>query len=509
MTNPEQLSLHGRRLLDRRRFLGTAGLSTAGLALASLLESDGLLADQPRTVSGKTPIRPQIDPDNPYAPRKPHFDVPAKQVLVIYLPGAVSHVDTFDYKPALTRLHGQRPPGIPEVTFEGPTGNIAKPFWQFKPRGETGKMVSDLLPHLAEQVDDFCFFHSLTTDTSAHPQGENFINTGFTMEGFPSFGAWVTYALGTESDELPAFVAINDPRGLARSGKNNFGNGFLPAAFQGTDFNAKNPPNNLRRPSSLSARADRKTIELLARINAKHLQQYPDDANLAGRIASYELAGKMQSSVPKVMDLSAESASTLSAYGVEGGSALRGQYAQNCILARRLIEQGVRVVQLFNGSDPSGGNGITNWDSHSDILKTHAMQAEIMDQPTAALLADMKQRGLLDHTLVVWATEFGRMPFLQSNGTGRDHNPDAFTCFLTGAGVKSGFSYGESDEFGFKAAVNKTTVYDFNATLLHLMGLDHERLTFYHNGLERRLTNVHGQVVQDVLSDSMTRDRNG
>mgnify|MGYP002630950885 CR=1 FL=1 len=506
MNNAEQLSLHGRGLLDRRSFLGTAGLSTSGLALASLLNSDGLLnaggllAEETRTVSGEAPIRPGIDPNNPYASRNAHTDVEAKQVLVIYCPGAVSHVDTFDYKPALTKLHGQKPPGLPDVTFEGPTGNIAKPFWDFKPRGQTGKMVSDLLPQLAEQVDDFSFIHSLFTNTSAHPQGENFMNTGFTMEGFPSFGSWVTYALGTENQELPAFVAINDPRGLARSGKNNFGNGFLPAAFQGTDFNAKHPPNNLQRPESLSAAADRRTVDLLKRLNARHLEKYPGDENLAGRIASYELAGRMQTSVPDVMELSGETAATLKAYGVEGGSELRGHYARNCILARRLVEKGVRVVQLFNGSDPSGGNGITNWDSHSDIAKTHAMQAEIMDQPTAALIADMKQRGLLEHTLVVWATEFGRMPFLQANGTGRDHNPDAFTCFLTGAGVKRGFSYGESDEFGFKATADRTSVYDFNATLLHLMGLDHERLTFYHNGLERRLTNVHGHVVHDVLA---------
>lgn len=499
MNNSEQLSPQGRFLLDRRRFLGVAGLSTVGIALSNLLEADGLLAKDSKTVSGKAPIRPSIDPNQPYRSRKPHFDVAAKQVLVIYCPGAVSHVDTFDYKPELIRLHGKKPPGIPAVTFEGPSGNIAKPFWDFKPRGQTGKMVSDLLPKLGGMVDDFAFLHALTTETSAHPQGENFMNTGFTMEGFPSFGSWVTYALGSASKELPAFVAINDPRGLARSGKNNFGNGFLPAAFQGTDFNAKNPPNNLSRPQSLSKKADLKTVDFLKRLNAKHLEKYPGDANLAGRIASYELAGKMQTSIPDVMDLKGESTHTLNAYGVEGGSALRGQYARNCILARRLLERGVRVVQLFNGSDPSGGNGVTNWDSHSNILKTHAMQAEIMDQPTAALIADMKQRGMLEHTLVVWATEFGRMPFLQANGTGRDHNPDSFTCFFAGAGVKPGVSYGQSDDFGFKAAVDKTSVYDFNATILHLMGLDHERLTFYHNGLERRLTNVHGHVVKDVL----------
>ena len=258
--NPEKLSLQGRRLLDRRGFLGVAGLSSAGLALTGLLDADNLLAsDENKTVSGKSPIRPSIDPNQPYAPRTSHFETPAKQVLVIYCPGAVSHVDTFDYKPDLEKLHGQKPPGLPAVTFEGPSGNIAKPFWEFKPRGETGKMVSELLPNLAKQVDDFAFIHSMTTETSAHPQGENFMNTGFTMEGFPSFGAWVTYALGTENQELPAFVAINDPRGLARSGKNNFGNGFLPAAFQATDFNSKNPPNNLNRPEKLTSQADKAT----------------------------------------------------------------------------------------------------------------------------------------------------------------------------------------------------------------------------------------------------------
>ncbi|MBT6379719.1 MAG: DUF1501 domain-containing protein, partial [Opitutales bacterium] len=338
------------------------------------------------------------------------------------------------------------------------------------------------------------------TQTSAHPQGENFFNTGFTMEGFPSFGGWVTYALGTENQELPAFVAINDPRGMARSGKNNFGNGFLPAAYQGTDFNAKNPPSNLARPNRYSPADDKRTVDLLNRLNSKHLEGYPDDADLAGRIASYELAGKMQVSVPDVMGLSHEPESIHKEYGTDSGSNTKREYAKNCILARRLVEKGVRVVQLFNGSDPSGGNGITNWDSHNEILKTHAMQAEIMDQPTAALIHDLKRRGLLDQTLVVWCTEFGRMPFLQANGTGRDHNPDAFTCFLAGAGVKKGFSYGESDEFGFKAAVDPTSVYDFNATVLRLLGLDHERLTYYHNGLERRLTNVHGQVVKEVMA---------
>ena len=494
--NSEHITPFGRRLLDRRNFLRNTGGILGGLGLAQLLAKE----DDSTAFSGKLPIRPKIDPDNPYQPRDGHFYAPAKKVLVIFCPGAVSHVDTFDYKPELVKFHGQKPPGIPAVTFEGPTGNIAKPFWDFKPRGESGKMTSELLPNMAHSHDDFCFLHSLTTQTSAHPQGENFLHTGFTMEGFPSFGAWVTYALGSECEDLPAFVAINDPRGLARSGKNNFGSGFLPAAFQGTDFNAKNPPANLGRPASYSASDDKATVDLLKRLNGKHLEKYPGDADLAARIASYELAGQMQTSVPEMMDLSAEPESIHKEYGTDTGTELKREYAKNCILARRLIEKGVRVVQLFNGSDPAGGNGITNWDSHSNISETHAMQAEIMDQPTAALIRDLKRRGLLEDTLVVWCTEFGRMPFLQGNGTGRDHNPDSFTCFLAGAGVKKGFSYGQSDEWGFKVAENPVEIYDFNATILHLMGLDHERLSFYHNGLERRLTNVHGHVIKDVLA---------
>ncbi len=295
----EKISSIGRSLLNRRGFMKNAGFSTGALGLAQLLSKDGLFgSDDPTSFTGKSPIRPNLDPDNPYTTRDPHFETEAKQVLIIFCPGAVSHVDTFDYKPDLTKYHGQKPPGMPAVTFEGPSGNIAKPFWDFKPRGKSGKMVSELVPNLGALADDFCFVHSLHTQTSAHPQGENFLNTGFTMEGFPSFGSWATYALGSENEELPAFVAINDPRGPARSGKNNFGNGFLPAAFQGTDFNAKNPPANLARPASYTSADDRSTVSLLQRLNGFHLEKYPGDADLAARIASYELAGKMQTSYP-------------------------------------------------------------------------------------------------------------------------------------------------------------------------------------------------------------------
>lgn len=478
-------------MLDRRRF-GKSMLG-GGMSLLALLKNDGFATET-------TAIRPDIDPQNPYAPRPPHFESQAKKVLVINLPGAVSQVDTIDYKPALEKGHGKKPGGLPEVTFGGPTGKLHKPFWKFRPYGETGKMISDLVPHLGELSDDLCFIHSMTSESSNHPQAENFLNTGFIMEGFPSFGAWTAYALGSENSELPAFISINDPRGMPRSGRNNWGNGFLPAAYQGTDFGISSPVKNLTRPDRLTESADLQTVDLIRRMNDLHLERFPEDNDLAARIASYELAGQMQMSVPEVMNIEGEPEHIHRLYGTGTGSETKRLYAKNCILARRLLERGVRVVQLFNGSDASGGNGITNWDSHTEMEKTHGMQGEIMDQPTAGLIADMKQRGMLEDTLIVWATEFGRTPFLQGFGTGRDHNPSGFTCFLAGAGVKKGFSFGQSDEWGYEAVSDKVEMYDFNATILHLMGLDHERLSFYHNGIERRLTNVHGHVIKDVLA---------
>lgn len=492
--NPLNISSNGRNLLNRRSFLNQTGGVLGSLGLLHLLGQDKLLASSD---TEKKPIRPDINPENPYAARKGHFPAKAKQVLVVYCPGAVSQVDTFDYKPALSKFHGKKPPGIPAVTFEGPTGNIAKPFWDFKPRGKSGKMVSDLVPHLGEMADDLCFIHSMTTKTSAHPQGENFFNTGSTFEGFPSRGAWIGYALGTENQNLPAFVSINDPRGRPRSGKNNWGSGFLPAAYQGTDFGANALPSNLKLPKSISKNSEKKTNDILKFLNEKHLEKFPGDTDLAARIASYELAGRMQMSIPEVSNIDSEPRHIIEEYGADSSDKIKSGYARNCILARRLLEQGVRVVELFNGANTP--NGINNWDSHRDIKKTHQMQADIMDRPTAALIRDMKRRGMLDDVLVVWCTEFGRMPFLQANGTGRDHNPDAFTCFMAGAGVKKGYSHGSSDEWGFKVAEKPTEIFDFNATILHLMGLDHERLSYYHNGLEQRLTVVHGHVIEDIL----------
>ncbi len=483
-------------VLDRRSFLGHTAQGLSGIALASLLQGDGLLADD------KSPLRPRINPALPFAAREPHFPAKAKNVLLIFCAGACSQLDTFDYKPELIKRHGEPMPGADGLlTFQGKQGNLTKSPWEFKPRGQCGKMVSDLVPMLGELADEMCFIHSLTGKTNTHGPGENFMSTGFTLDGFPSVGAWVTWALGTENQELPAYVAIPDPRGTPQSSVNNWGCGFLPAAFQGTDFNATKPLRNLDRPADLTVANDDATREFLQRMNQRHLENFPGDSELAARISSYELAARMQLSIPEVTNLATETADTLALYGADDASnVLKAKYARNCILARRLIEKGVRFVQLFNGAYQTGGEGVSNWDGHKQLHEQYSKHGPVLDQPTAALLRDLKQRGLLKDTLVVWCTEFGRMPTFQAGASGRDHNPAGFTAWLAGAGVKAPFTYGATDEFGYKAVENVTTVYDFHATILHLLGMDHERLTYYHNGIERRLTDVHGQVIRDILA---------
>lgn len=495
--------LLSRHLLDRRGFLGQSATALSGIALSALLAEERLLAASTTpTVGDKTPIRPQIDPDQPFAPREPHFLPKAKNVLVIFCAGACSQIDTFDYKPELIRRHGEPLPGAEGlVTFQGEQGNLTRSPWKFRPRGECGKMISDLVPHLGALADDLCFLHSVQGKTNTHGPGENYMSTGFTLDGFPSMGAWTTYALGTENSDLPAYVAIPDPRGTPQSSVNNWGPGFLPASFQGTDFNASKPIRNLARPAGIDPATDRATRDFLTQLNARHLQQFPGDTELAARISSYELAARMQLSVPEVSDLSTESRATLAMYGADDAqNKLKAAYAKNCILARRLIEQGVRFVQLFNGAYQTGGEGVSNWDGHKQLQEQYSVHGPVLDQPTAALLKDLKSRGLLGETLVVWCTEFGRMPTFQKGASGRDHNPDGFTCWLAGAGVKAPFSFGATDEFGYKAVENVVDVHDFHATILHLLGLDHERLTYYYNGLERRLTDVEGHVIREVLA---------
>jgi hypothetical protein len=495
-------SLH---LLDRRNFLSDSRSLLSGAAFAALLANDSLRAEDPLvtgTVSGKSPIRPEILPSRPFGSRVSPAFAAARRVLVIFCSGACSHLDTFDYKPELWRRHGQPLPGGEKlVTFQGEQGNLTRSPWTFRPRGECGRMISDLVPHLGALADDICFLHSIKGKTNTHGPGENYMSTGFTLDGFPSMGAWATYALGTENESLPAYVAIPDPRGVPQNSVNNWGPGFLPAAFQGTDFNAARPIRNLARPASIAEHQDRQTRDFLQRLNDRHLQRFPGDSELAARIASYELAARMQLSIPSVADISGESASTLKLYGADDSeNTLKADYAKNCILARRLLEQGVRFVQLFNGAYQTGGEGVSNWDGHKVLHQQYSVHGPVFDQPTAALLTDLKQRGLLQDTLVVWCTEFGRMPTFQKGASGRDHNPEGFTCWLAGAGVKAPFAWGATDEFGYRAVENVVTVHDFHATILHLLGLDHERLTFYYNGLERRLTDVEGHVVESVLA---------
>jgi hypothetical protein len=412
----------------------------------------------------------------------------------------LSHVDSWDYKPELERRDGQPMPGGEKlITFQGEQGGLARSPYAFRRRGRCGKFTSDLLPELGELADHMCFVHSLTAKSNTHGPAENQMSTGFILDGFPSAGAWVSYALGTENSELPAFVAIPDPRGVPQAGPNNWSAGFLPAVFQGVAFNASKPIANLAPPAGSSAAAEHSVRRFVQLLNERHLERYPQDSELSARIASYELAAKLQLRATEVSDLSSESPATLRLYGADSSNRLKAAFARNAILARRLLERGVRFVQLFNGAYAMG-EGVGNWDGHQKLKEQYDVHGPILDQPAAGLLRDLLERGLLDDTLVLWTTEFGRMPTFQKGARGRDHNPHGFTVWLAGAGVKPGFSFGATDEFGYRAVENPKTIYDLHATVLHLLGLDHERLTFYHDGIERRLTDVHGRVIREVLA---------
>jgi hypothetical protein len=488
------LSNIGRRLLDRRAFLRHSVGGLGGIALASLLGGDRLLA------AGDAKLQPQVDPRRPLAARPPQFAPKAKRVLVIFCSGACSPLDTWDYKPELIKRHGQPLPGGDKlITFQGEQGSLTRSPWAFRPRGQSGKHISDLLPNLAELADEMCFIHSMTAKSNTHGPAENQMGTGFTLEGFPAMGAWVSYALGSEADDLPAFVAIPDPRGVPQTGPSQWGAGFLPAVFQGTAFTADKPIPHLATPAGISTKSEAGTREFLKLLNDEHLKQHPGDTDLSARIASYELAARMQLAASEAGDVSKESRALRDHYGVDDPNKHKAGFARNCLLARRLLERGVRFVQVFNGAYAMG-EGVGNWDGHKSLQSQYAVHAPILDQPAAALLTDLKARGMLEDTLVLWTTEFGRMPTFQKGASGRDHNPKGFTVWMAGAGVKRGFSYGATDEFGHQAVENVTTIYDLHATLLHLLGLDHERLTYYHNGIERRLTDVHGKVIRPVLT---------
>jgi hypothetical protein len=428
-----------------------------------------------------------------------HHAPKAKSLIMIFLPGGISHIDTFDYKPDLAKHHGKETKGANTITpFFGKRGTVMKSPWNFKQYGKSGKWVSDMLPHLANSVDDLTFVHNMVSRSNSHGPALFQMSTGFMFQGFPSVGAWVSYGLGTENSNLPAFVVLPDPRGLPPGGVAHWGNGFLPSAHQGVIFgDEKMPIADIQPPSSVSPRAQAATNDLLTKINEDHLSSFPNEDQLVARIKAYELAARMQVSAPEVTDISGETDKTREMYGLNN-PVTRG-FGYNCLLARRLVEKGVRCIQMYNGGH--FGAPRINWDAHEDLVGNHNKLAAGMDKPAAALIQDLKQRGMLEETLIVWTTEFGRLPISEGLGEGgRDHNPEGYTSFMTGAGLKHGFSFGQTDELGYKAVGEPVTVYDFHATILHLLGLDHTKLTYYHNGLQRRLTDVHGHVLRDLLA---------
>jgi hypothetical protein len=475
--------------LDRRRFLWHAGGGLGGIALSYLLGFDGLLAGDPPAVQGRSHLNGGL-----------HHLAKARRVVQLFMSGAASQVDTFDYKPELIKRHGQPfDPGGKVELFQSSPGACMKSPWGWRQYGQCGKWMSDLVPRLAGCVDDIAFLHSMVSKSNVHGPATFMQNTGFVLPGFPAMGAWICYGLGSLNHNLPAFVVLPDSRGFAPNGPGNWSGGFLPAAYQGTMVKAgsRNPIFDLFPPegSGLNREGEAEGLALLNRMNRGHQATREGDSRLDARIASYELAARLQLSAPDVLDISSETAATRKLYGLD--EKITEDFGRNCLVARRLLERGVRFVQVWSGAD--NGFPRRNWDSHEDIARDHGDMGMSMDRPAAALLKDLKQRGLLDDTIVLWTTEFGRMPCSQG-GKGRDHNPSAFTSWVAGGGFKRGISYGASDEWSYRVAEEPTYCYDLHATVLHLLGIDHEKLTFRHNGIDRRLTDVHGHVIHDLVA---------
>jgi hypothetical protein len=462
----------------RRQFLWNSGGGLGGIALASLLADGGLLADVRGT---ETSIQPAAGLHHP--PK-------AKRVVQFFMSGAASQCDTFDYKPELIKRNGQTwDPGEKVELFQSTPGACMASPWAWKQYGECGKWMSDLVPHLATCVDDIAFLHGMVSKSNVHGPATFMQNSGFVLPGFPSMGAWVSYGLGSLTDNLPTFVVLPDARGFAPNGPGNWSAGFLPATHQGTLIKpaAKNPIADLFPPPSASfitPESERAGLELLGQMNKAHLAERAGDSRLDARIASYEMAAKLQLSAPEVLDISNETAATRT---------LWPELPARPAPARARV----RFVQVWSGAD--NGFPRRNWDSHEDLARDHGDMGRSMDAPAAALLKDLKARGMLEDTIVIWTTEFGRMPCSQG-GKGRDHNPFAFTSWLAGGGVKGGTSYGASDEWSYKAIADPTYCYDLHATVLHLLGINHEQLTFRHNGIDRRLTDVHGHVIREIIA---------
>jgi hypothetical protein len=471
-------------LSSRRDFLWQTGGGLGGIALTHLLGGNDLQA-------GPAKPRPEFNGGL-------HHRAKVKCIVQLFMNGGASQMDTFDYKPELIKRHGKKVDFGLKAAVTSVPGAVMKCPFQFAQHGQCGRWVSSVFPHLAQCVDDMAFLMAMASKTNVHGPGSYMQNTGFVLPGFPCMGAWISYALGRLSDNLPTFVVLPDSRGLPYNQVGNFSSGFLPMAHQGTIIRptAPIPIADLYPPHSakhISQHSEADGLKLLDQLNRDHLAENAGDSRLGARIASYELAAKMQLSAPEVLDLTKEPLAIHRLYGTEEPAT--ADFARNCLTARRMLERGVRFVQVWSGQ----GGPSKNWDNHTDIPKELPYIAGQVDKPIAALLRDLKARGMFEDTLVIWTTEFGRMPFTQGS-VGRDHNGGTFVSWLAGAGIKGGVAYGESDEFSYKAAVNKAYCYDLHATVLHLLGIDHEKLTVRHNGINRRLTDVHGHVIEDILA---------
>ena len=460
-------------MLSRRQFLARSGGGLGALALADLLRGG----------------------------RKPDHAPRAKRVVQLFMSGAASQVDTFDYKPLLLRRNGEAfDPGGKVELFQSSPGAVMQSPWRWRQRGQCGRWISDLVPHLAGCVDDIAFLHGMVSTTNIHGPATFLQTTGFVQPGFPSMGAWASYGLGSVTDDLPTFVVLPDARGFAPGGPRNWSAGFLPTQHQASMIRPgrEHPIHDLfpaEEAAFVTEESERDGRAALARLNRLHGAERAEDQRLDARIASYELAARLQLSAPEALDLANETAEVRELYGVDREPT--ADFGRRCLVARRLLERGVRFVQIWSGAD--NGHPRRNWDSHEDVERDHGIMAAEMDRPAAALLTDLKRRGMLDDTIVLWTTEFGRMPCSQG-GKGRDHNPFGFTNWLAGGGIRGGVSYGATDEWSFRAVENPTYGYDVHATMLHLLGIDHERLTFRHNGIDRRLTDVAGRVIPEILS---------
>ena len=481
--------------LTRREFLWQSGGGLGGVALASLLGQEARAASQ--GVIGVL-----------------HHPPKATRVVQLFMAGAASHIDLWDYKPELVKRDGQ-PSDFDEhvEAFQNGLGPWMRPIWEFRPHGQSGKMIGDVVADLGSCVDDIAFVHNVTGRTGVHSQATYLQATGFDTPGFPGMGAWISYGLGSMNENLPTFVVLPDRRGFASNGPKNWGAAFLPAHHQGTMIRpgSANPIADLfpAGESFVTDASHRQGLDLLARLNRRHEDLHPGDSRLEARIRSYELAARMQLAAPEALDISREPAHILRMYGLDHGQTSfpaeintleeTDYWGRKCLAARRLLERGVRFVQIWSGCD--NGFPRRNWDSHEDVKRDHGPLAAGMAKGTAALIQDLKQRGLLDDTIILWTTEFGRMPSTQGK-LGRDHNPFVFTNWLCGGGIKGGVTHGESDQWGYKPLDrhHPTTVHDIHATILHQLGIDHERLTFRNNGIDRRLTDVHGHVMNEILS---------